>query len=492
MMRRLAFLGLAALVAAAPCDAALSAVGLDKSNYTSDFAIGSAVVSVIFTESTGEIDPKTEHWTSDRQAQALSKIMAGLDYWSRQNPRSPLTFTLISQTVSTKYEPITHPYYDEGLWIPDVMARIGYTGSRFNSTRAYINSLRTQYQTDWGWVVFVVDSLNDADGKFADGYFAYTYLGGPFTVMTYKNDGYGIANMDVVFAHETGHIFNALDEYAGASGPNDYSNGYFPTINGNHEYSSIATDPDSIMRGGIRWSFDPWMRLMIGWRDSDGNGRDDIVDRPPVITYTSQPSGQAGVELFHGSASVGILPRQNNSQGLGLTVDTIQNVEFRSGNTGDWQGATPVSGTFQNASEGFTFDLTNSNITTQSAGAPDVSVRVLTRYSQIPASGTGGTGFTAASTSLSDAHPFPNPYKPNSGLGHTTGITFVGLTPGARVQVFTPAGDAVYDKKMDAAASSLQWDAVNDDGHILASGVYLYRISDDAGNKKTGKLAIVR
>ena len=491
MNRRLILVAMAAMMIAGQSRAELSAVGLDKSNYTSDFAIGTAIVSVIFPESDGTLDPKTEHWTPDRQAQALSKIMAGLDYWTRQNPRSPLTFTVISQTVSTKYEPITHPQYDEGLWISDVMSKVGYTGSRFASTRAYINDLRTQYKTDWGWVIFLADSLNDADGKFADGYFAYTYLGGPFTVMTYKNDGYGIANMDVVLAHETGHIFNALDEYAGASGPYEYSHGYFPTINGNHEYSSVATDPDSIMRGGIRWSFDPWMKLMVGWRDSDGNGRDDIVDQPPVLTYSSQPSGQAGVELYRGNATVGILPRQGNPQGQGLTVDTIESVEFRQG-AGAWQNATPASGSFTTASENFSFDLTAANLSPQSAGAPDVAVRVLTRYSMVPASGTGGPGFTGAPTTLSDAHPFPNPYKPNSGIGHNSGVTFVGLTPGSRIQIFTPAGEPVYDKKIDPAASSLQWNAINDDGQNLATGVYLYRISDDAGNKKNGKLAIVR
>ena len=97
-------------------------------------------------------------------------------------------------------------------------------------------------------IVIVVGLLMYAlstNGKLADGYFAYAYLGGPFLVMTYGNGGYGIANMDVVCAHETGHIFQALDEYAGASSPYDYSNGYFPTLNGNHAYSTIANDRES-------------------------------------------------------------------------------------------------------------------------------------------------------------------------------------------------------------------------------------------------------
>ncbi len=479
------------LFSAARVGAEITAVGLDKKDYTSDFMIGNVVVSVIFPESSGGADPNIENWTPERQTQALSKIMAGLDWWTHQNPRSPLSFTVISQTVQTKYEPITRPYYDEALWIPDIMSKLGYTGSRFGATRAYINDLRTQYHADWGYVIFVCDSLIDANGKFADGYFAYSYLGGPFTVMTYDNNGYGISNMDVVLAHETGHIFNALDEYAGASSPNDYSHGYFPTMNGNHQYATTADSPESIMRGGIRWGLDSWAKLMIGWRDADNNGRDDVVDRAPVVNFASQPSSQAGVSNFNGSAHVTVLPRQGNPNGNGITVDTISKVEYRLG-SGAWAEASAVDGGFDSGTESFIFNLGGGDATTQAVSAQNVDVRVLTQFTMTGPGGGSGTGSAAAPSNLSGAHPFPNPYKPNSSIGHTNGITFSGLTVGAHVQIFTPNGDRVYDKKLDPAISTLQWNAENDDGKVLASGVYLYLITDDAGNKKDGKLAIVR
>src|SRR5262245_35163786 len=104
-MRRAAFAAVALLFAGAPLRAEVTAVGLDKSAYTSDYAIGNVVVSVIFPESDGGIDPNIETWSPDRQAQVLSEIMTGLDWWTRQNPRSPLRFTVVSKTVSTKYEP---------------------------------------------------------------------------------------------------------------------------------------------------------------------------------------------------------------------------------------------------------------------------------------------------------------------------------------------------------------------------------------------------
>jgi hypothetical protein len=321
--RRLLAALVALLFGANRADAGLTAVGLNADDFTSDYMIGNVVVSVIFPESNGAQDASIENWDVGRQTQVLSEIMAGLDFWTQQNPRSPVNFTVISQTVATKYEPVTRAYYDEALWIPDVMSKLGYTGSRFASTKAYVNALRNQYNADWGYVVFVVDSQVDTNGKFADGYFAYAYLGGPFLVMTYDNNGYGISNMDVVFAHETGHIFHALDQYAGASSPSDYSRGYRVTINGNHQYSSTANTPDSIMRGGIRWGLDNWARTQLGWFDDNGNRRDDVVDRPATLTVTSQASGQSGVSSFTGSASVNVYPRQSNSQGKGLTPDTI-------------------------------------------------------------------------------------------------------------------------------------------------------------------------
>ena len=110
-MKRLAA-ALSLLFFAAPLRAALYSVGLDKDAYTSDFMIGRVAVAVIFPESDGSLDPNTETWTDDRKTQALSKIMGGLDWWTRQNSLSPLSFTFVTQTVATKYEPITRDRFE--------------------------------------------------------------------------------------------------------------------------------------------------------------------------------------------------------------------------------------------------------------------------------------------------------------------------------------------------------------------------------------------
>lgn len=486
------FLVILMLLASQRSDAVLTSVGLNKDLYTSDFMIGDVVVSIIFPESNGNLDINRETWSDDRKSQALSEIMTGLDWWTKQNPNSPLSFTYVTQTVETKYEPINRPYYDESLWIPDIMRKLGFNGDRFTATRAHINSLRNTHKTDWGFVIFVVDSLNDANGKFTDGLFAYAYLGGPFMVMTYDNNGYGIGNMDVVAAHEAGHVFHALDQYAGASSPYDNSRGYFPTKNGNHAYSSTANKPNSIMRGGVKWELDDWARIQLGWRDSDANGHDDILEAPPSRTVSSQsasnnsPPGSAG---FSGRASVSVVPRQSNAYGYGLTVDSVANVEYRT-QSGEWTSALAADGVFDEAEEEFLFDVPPSQFPGAQGviTAQDLDVRVVTSFSTLSGSSGSGGGSPGG---LRDAHAYPNPYKPTADSTHTK-ITFSDLTPGAKVQIFTLNGEPVKALNASGSSTTLEWTAVDDGGKQVASGVYIYLITNAEGQQKEGKLAVIR
>ncbi|MEI7904031.1 MAG: carboxypeptidase-like regulatory domain-containing protein, partial [Candidatus Firestonebacteria bacterium] len=88
---------------------------------------------------------------------------------------------------------------------------------------------------------------------------------------------------------------------------------------------------------------------------------------------------------------------------------------------------------------------------------------------------------------------YPNPYRSGSGGGFdSTGITFSGLTASAKIKIFTLAGALVRELEEKDNDGVYAWDASNTSGEKLASGVYLYFISDPNGNKKTGKFAVVR
>ncbi|MEW6606975.1 MAG: kelch repeat-containing protein [bacterium] len=91
-------------------------------------------------------------------------------------------------------------------------------------------------------------------------------------------------------------------------------------------------------------------------------------------------------------------------------------------------------------------------------------------------------------TTLEKAFVYPNPYYA-SGKGHTY-IYFDKLTSDSIIQIFTIAGELV--REIPVTKSRQDWDVRNSDGEKVASGVYIYLIKDPAGNKKVGKLGILR
>lgn len=95
----------------------------------------------------------------------------------------------------------------------------------------------------------------------------------------------------------------------------------------------------------------------------------------------------------------------------------------------------------------------------------------------------------APSLDLSNAHPFPVPYKASR---DPAGITFTGLSSIATVKVFTLDGRLVKTLTDDSGAGFVRWDPVNNEsGDPVASDVYLYVIENDQ-QRRIGKLMVIR
>lgn len=328
---------------------------------TSEYFIGRVAVGIVLPESDGSVDASTEDWTENERALVLSEITAALDWWAAQEPNADLTFVYDDGTaapVTTGYEPVSRSYSDQSLWIGEVMETKGYTGtSYFGQVRAHNNDLRDEYNTDWAFTIFVVDSSNDEDNRFADGHFAYAYLGGPFTVMTYGNNGYGPENMDAVAAHEIGHIFLALDQYEAARQPCARQSGYLGVENQNSEYGDCASDEPSIMRGHVApysdGVIDDYARGQLGWHDSDGDGILDPVDTTLRVTSSRYvtDANQSNILTFVGSVQDEPITSTLRRETI---INTIEQVQYRV--VGDeWSDAMPVSGGFDAYQEDFTF-----------------------------------------------------------------------------------------------------------------------------------------
>jgi hypothetical protein len=327
--------------------------------FTSEYLIGDVAVAIILPESDGTFMSSTEDWVESRMSNVTSEINTALSWWSNLAFNTNLTFYVKTYLrVPTKYEIISldsgGDTTDEPLWVNDVMANMGYTDAIYppgdydyiDKVFAFNNDLRkgvidSGIETDWAITFFVIDSFNDADGKFTNDSFAYSYLGGPFTVMTYDNDTYNITRMKDVALHELAHQFYALDEYLTAYEPCDVRSGYIAIDNQNSEFGACTSDVGCVMRDLGRVTFPDiyaagqvcdYSRGHLGWYDDDSNGVFYPVDTLPVVTVDTY---EAGASEFSGTAEVvtapnlNLLSYPNDVEKIDITSNEIIVLQYR-------------------------------------------------------------------------------------------------------------------------------------------------------------------
>jgi len=245
---------------------------------TSDVLEGTIAVKLMFVESNGAIDSNQWTWTTEARDQAINQVLSGTSWWSHMaqtfNKTATFNVTYYSPTESvmqTGYEPINHASSDDGLWINQVMANLGFSsGDKFSRVTSFNAWLKGSVGTQWAYTAFFCYNPSDAPTRFTNNYFAYAYLGGPYLQMLYRNNGWAVSDIWKVFAHETGHIFWACDEYyqAGYGGCTscDPCNSFRPRPNNNCEHPScnpINAVP-CMMRGNSN-ALCPYSAAQIGW-----------------------------------------------------------------------------------------------------------------------------------------------------------------------------------------------------------------------------------
>jgi len=97
-------------------------------------------------------------------------------------------------------------------------------------------------------------------------------------------------------------------------------------------------------------------------------------------------------------------------------------------------------------------------------------------------------GPVSPSPDLTGLIVYPNPFRP--GVGHTK-ITFAALTEQATIRIFTLAGELVNKQDM-SGQYGWDWDVKNTDGDELARGIYIWVVTNPAGERRTGKIAIIK
>jgi hypothetical protein len=305
---------------------------------TSEYLIGSVTVGIILPESNGTIDPSTEDWTDEEIEKVLSKIQIALDWWASQNPNASVSFAVKTHLrVPTSYEPITQE--NGTLWREEVMTNLGFPPMKEEPPPGnprfvfqildYVNALRSNLETDWGFLIFVVDASNDEDGLFPGGWPASAFVG-EITVPVKNTD-----NLDWIVAHEMGHIFQAMDEYYDMVLYNGYLN--VPSIP--HSGCIMETPGSWNLSGKPHGLNGTWGQ--IGWRDCDGDGIQDIVDTSQRVYFNSQKI--RNYFNFTGVAAVTPYPNKNPSKWSlkikrDVTTNKIRLVQYRI-DKGTWQNA---------------------------------------------------------------------------------------------------------------------------------------------------------
>lgn len=111
-----------------------------------------------------------------------------------------------------------------------------------------------------------------------------------------------------------------------------------------------------------------------------------------------------------------------------------------------------------------------------------IEVRHLSQFAIFPSK-------KPAANRLSKVFVYPNPCYANRHYE----LTFAELTKDVTIKIFNIAGELVRTLQKNDPGDKKNWDLRNDAYEKVASGIYIYLVSDnDTGEKVTGKLGVIR
>jgi hypothetical protein len=91
---------------------------------------------------------------------------------------------------------------------------------------------------------------------------------------------------------------------------------------------------------------------------------------------------------------------------------------------------------------------------------------------------------------LKDAFIYPNPVQFGTFGGVIKKLKFQNIPLGATIEIYTVSGEKI--KEINGVASTqIIWNGEKDNGDLVTSGLYIYKIQT-AGGEKFGKIAVIR
>jgi predicted outer membrane repeat protein len=247
--------------------------GGDAITANSDYMVGTVSVTLFFVESSGSgSDPDQFDWTSAAEQDVFDEAVAGLSWWSQQaslHGECWVTFLLQAHYATQDSrcaqprEAVLHDSDTYASVVANVLANFGYgVGSHLSRATAYNTAQRLANETDWAYSAFIAANPTGAT-FFTDGRAAWAFLGGPYTAMLQRSFTWQFRR---VFAHESGHIFGACDEYhvEGYGGCNGCEACWTSGVpNGNCELCNDNSVPCMMKENS--WALCEWTQGQVGW-----------------------------------------------------------------------------------------------------------------------------------------------------------------------------------------------------------------------------------
>lgn len=186
--------------------------------------------------------------SSGQKQKIIAEIQNGLSYLGGAAPARDVTFVYdIKEPQIALPDTTGEPPAGSGIdaqyefyerpWRDGALAAMGFQPGG-NGIRSYIRQIKAEKRAQAAYCCFFTHYR----------LYHFAYCSGSYLTISYENDGWGVDNLDRVFAHETGHVFGAPDEYAESGCNCGGSWGFFGRPNLNCENCADGGGVSCIMK----------------------------------------------------------------------------------------------------------------------------------------------------------------------------------------------------------------------------------------------------
>ena len=231
-------------------------VALSTGTPTSRFLAGRVAVAivVVYRDVGTGATPNPEHLSDGERDTVTAEAGEAFAWLSGLEPRARVEFAIERHDVQLAVAADPAAADLEALWRDPALAQLGYASGQ-SGYAALARDVRDRNLAAWGYVLFVT--------RYPVWHFAYASA--ERVVQHFDNDGWGVANLNRVIAHESCHLFGTLDEYTSSGCNCTDTSGELAVSNGNCRGCATAF-VDCVMEANTIAICD-YTRGQLGWRE---------------------------------------------------------------------------------------------------------------------------------------------------------------------------------------------------------------------------------